>query len=879
MKKIKLFLLPLFLLCAFLFVACSGNSSNTSTQTGEKVDLKEFVKNLEFNDLSVDYDGKEHALTFDKSLPDGYTFKIVPDRKFTEPGQYDYDLEVTFNNEKAVKTATLTINKITPKYTGEKEFDIYLNNLDSYPTYTFDHEGIELVDEPEFGKAGDYKVKISTKVTNRYKAIEPVEITYHVHNGIYNLELESETIVVNDTNPTASLAFKDLTNLPEGYKVEYVNNNQTERGKYKVTGKVLDNNNNLVETYKAVLNVDIEENPAFNLYVDEFFVNEIVADDQFAINLFFVHPENYGVSHGDPEFYSYTSINEYTSEEYNYDKETVKEMREKLESFDKDSLSFGQLNTYDSIEAIVRNYEELFSNVENLKMRQTYVDQYGGYCADLPTQVEGYTFRNLQDIDDCLVMLESVYDAFDSYYTFIVDREANGYGLSESTLKNFYDYLDGVVKVYDDYNEYLVNPSKFNEEKTPYYLNNVIEDKLTDAQIALGFSNEILDDYKLKFSNVLATTDENPKSLYRAHKDLSTKVKEYINVAKSEGHYLNSSSYTGQYLGAYEGGKDLYFSMLKNKLGLSDDVTPEAYVAELDEYMRVYNALYRKYKNLANTPKAKAINAKYEYVEYDDIDDLIDFLKEFAKTIVPDLESTPEIGVTWMDPTITANTTTVAYYLKSALDARDAEYIHLNERALKNDNLDTIRTLAHEGYPGHLYAYVFSKEQEGLSNLVRMNTNTGHGEGWAKYVENALCEYFIKQHDDLEEWQAAMRSTEYWDLLVFCIYARADFGINYEGWDVARTKQFMEAHSLNSDKVQGFFDTLNEGPTQYAPYGYGFAVFDSLHTLAKEELGVFYDEVEFNTVLLQNGWIGLSKLKDNVAEYLNLKKFTCGLAA
>ena len=85
------------------------------------------------------------------------------------------------------------------------------------------------------------------------------------------------------------------------------------------------------------------------------------------------------------------------------------------------------------------------------------------------------------------------------------------------------------------------------------------------------------------------------------------------------------------------------------------------------------------------------------------------FLKEFAKGFVPDLETNPSIDFAWMDDTVTENTTTVAYYMKSPLDTFDKEYIHLNGRALGSDKLDTMVTIAHEGYPGHLYAYVFAE--------------------------------------------------------------------------------------------------------------------------------------------------------------------------
>ena len=126
----------------------------------------------------------------------------------------------------------------------------------------------------------------------------------------------------------------------------------------------------------------------------------------------------------------------------------------------------------------------------------------------------------------------------------------------------------------------------------------------------------------------------------------------------------------------------------------------------------------------------------------------VEFLKEFAKTIVPDLQSNPNIVVKEMDIASAKVSNAVAYYMKSALDNTGSEYITLNPVKTKvSSQNDVLGTLAHEGYPGHLYAYIYSKELE-LSNLATVMTNTGHAEGWATYVEFQLYEYAKTKNSD-----------------------------------------------------------------------------------------------------------------------------------
>ena len=232
-----------------------------------------------------------------------------------------------------------------------------------------------------------------------------------------------------------------------------------------------------------------------------------------------------------------------------------------------------------------------------------------------------------------------------------------------------------------------------------------------------------------------------------------------------------------------------------------------------------------------------------------------------------------------MDPTTTANTNTVAYYMKSPLDSYSNEYIHLNGRSLGENNYETITSIAHEGYPGHLYAYVNSKENPNLSNLVRVATYTGHGEGWAKYVEYRIHEFMYDKNKDGEhakDYEALMQYAQTWEPYIFMIYTRCDFGINYQGWKVADVAKFMKEYSLNSSMAQDLFDTLNESAGQYPPYGYGQVLFIEFHEEAKELLGAAYNEKELNKVILNQGWCSLDSLRAYVAEYLEQQSFLLG---
>jgi hypothetical protein len=257
-------------------------------------------------------------------------------------------------------------------------------------------------------------------------------------------------------------------------------------------------------------------------------------------------------------------------------------------------------------------------------------------------------------------------------------------------------------------------------------------------------------------------------------------------------------------------------------------------------------------------------------------------LYALSDEVVYELESKPEIGVTWMDPTTTVNTNTVAYYMKSPLDSFSNEYIHLNGRALSENNFETLASIAHEGYPGHLYAFVNVKENKNLSNFVRIATFTGHGEGWTKYIEARFNTYLADIHKDDDhaaDYKAFELYNNAWAAFVYLFYTRVDFGVNYEGGDGAAIVKFAKSQGLNISDGDDLFNTLNESAAQYPAYGYGQAMFLDIHERTANLLGAAYNEKELNQVILNQGWCSLDSLSTYVNEYLDQQAFLLGLEA
>ena len=255
-------------------------------------------------------------------------------------------------------------------------------------------------------------------------------------------------------------------------------------------------------------------------------------------------------------------------------------------------------------------------------------------------------------------------------------------------------------------------------------------------------------------------------------------------------------------------------------------------------------------------------------------EEMMEYLKEFAPTIVPNLKSNPQILIKEMDVASAKVSNAVAYYMKSPLDNTGTEDITLNPIKLGGAN-DVLSTLAHEGYPGHLYAYVNSKEigQHYVSTIM---TSTAHAEGWATYVQLKLYEYAKANTTKY----ALIDTIDYLyanELLGFLLETRLDFGIHYEGWDVKAVSAYLSKNGYNGGAAQGIYDLLIEVPSQYAAYGYGKIVFLKLHEEAQAILSGYYDEVEFNAMLHSRGWTDLGELENTYKEYMKAECHKWGI--
>ena len=201
-----------------------------------------------------------------------------------------------------------------------------------------------------------------------------------------------------------------------------------------------------------------------------------------------------------------------------------------------------------------------------------------------------------------------------------------------------------------------------------------------------------------------------------------------------------------------------------------------------------------------------------------------------------------------------------AMYLVPPLDNYTDNNIYINGKDA--DTLSTIyTTVAHEGYPGHLYQCVYFRNQNPAPIRVLMDF-AGYDEGWATYVE--MYSYHLAGIDD-----NIASFLEANNIIVLCMYARADIGIHYEGWKRDETVNYI-LNFINDEAVaELIYNTLLEEPAIYLPYAIGFLEFKELQVKAQVKLGKDFNAKEFHQFLLDIGPAQFNIIDKYLEQWIN----------
>lgn len=186
-----------------------------------------------------------------------------------------------------------------------------------------------------------------------------------------------------------------------------------------------------------------------------------------------------------------------------------------------------------------------------------------------------------------------------------------------------------------------------------------------------------------------------------------------------------------------------------------------------------------------------------------------------------------------------------AFYMIPAIDAYNENVIYVNEAQIGN-TMALFTTLAHEGYPGHLYQTVYfaNTNPDPIRTILNFG---GYVEGWATYAE--MCSYYLAP---LTKDQATLLQKN--SSILLGLYTLADIGIHYDGWSRDDAVVFYKRYGIGDEEtVNRIYDLILGSPGNYLKYYVGYVEFLELKKDWLKEYGSKASQKEFHKAVLDVG--------------------------
>lgn len=545
--------------------------------------------------------------------------------------------------------------------------------------------------------------------------------------------------------------------------------------------------------------------PSFSDFTTELFLNEITTDT-ISLHYTLSYPENYGITEIPISFGSIFSDTEGADEADETDYNAA--VREQLLSYPYTELTEEEQLTYDTLLRTLDLSTQLESCSPYLS---ELLGPTTGYQAQLPLLLAEYRFNTKEDIETYLALLPCLYDYFEEIADFEREKSAAGFFMNDDTA-----------------NEIIRQCRDFAAETDDNFLISTFEERV-DSFSELSVAEKTA--YKLENRSAIF------QSVLPAYDMLANALTELLGTG------------TNRYgLCYYDTGKDYYALSVRQATG-SDRTIPELRTM-------LENALKKAYSSILQV----VYHQPAVYKEFNSFT----FPETDPEKILPMLMSACENDFPVVDcqgytikyvPASLQEYVSPAMYLTPPLDDYAGNSIYINPNPAYD--LDSIfPTIAHEGYPGHMYQSV-SALALNMNPLRSILEPTGYSEGWATYVENYSYAYTGCSEDLIP----FLRENAFSSL---CLYALSDIYIHYDGYTPEKLNTFFRLYGFDEEIAGLVYATILEEPVAYLPYAVGYLEFLQLRELAAELWQADYSDYRFHSFLMETGALPFSLLEQRL---------------
>ena len=491
-------------------------------------------------------------------------------------------------------------------------------------------------------------------------------------------------------------------------------------------------------------------------------------------------------------------------------KASVRNVLSSLQEFDPDTLSSENALTFKILDTYLKNA----STGTDYLLYQEPLGPVSGIHTQLPVLLSEYSFYDTQDVETYLALLKETPSYFDSVIRFEQKKAASGLFMPDYQADSVLDTCQSFIDMGKE--NYLV--STFNERIASLDL---LPENKKDS-----FQKE----------NMKLVIEE----IYPAYQNLITAIKS-----------LKGKGMNEQGLSHFPYGKKYYEYLVRQTTGCNESISRLRLMTRaqiLEDLSAMQKILF----------PADAALTQASVLEQTSPDSMLDDLRSkitdtFPK--IPDVDFqvkyVPESMQDYLSP---------AFYMIPAIDNLTENVIYINNGQTAS-GLNLYTTLAHEGYPGHLYQTVYfsASEPDPIRSILDFG---GYVEGWATYAE--MMSYYLAPLPKTEASLLQKNSS-----VILGLYALADMGIHYDGWSVTDTVRFFSDYGINDpNAVQSVYKLIIGSPANYLKYYIGYLKFYELKKEMADALGNQFSQKEFHRAVLDVGPAPFEIVYDEVEKNL-----------
>ena len=491
-------------------------------------------------------------------------------------------------------------------------------------------------------------------------------------------------------------------------------------------------------------------------------------------------------------------------------KASVRNVLSSLQEFDSDTLSSENALTFKILDTYLKNA----STGTDYLLYQEPLGPVSGIHTQLPVLLSEYSFYDTQDVETYLALLKETPSYFDSVIRFEQKKAASGLFMPDYQADSVLDTCQSFIDMGKE--NYLV--STFNERIASLDL---LPENKKDS-----FQKE----------NMKLVTEE----IYPAYQNLITAIKS-----------LKGKGMNEQGLSHFPYGKKYYEYLVRQTTGCNESISRLRLMTRaqiLEDLSAMQKVLF----------PADAALTQASVLEQTSPDSMLDDLRSKITDTFPEIPDVdfqvkyvPESMQDYLSP---------AFYMIPAIDNLTENVIYINNGQTAS-GLNLYTTLAHEGYPGHLYQTVYfsASEPDPIRSILDFG---GYVEGWATYAE--MMSYYLAPLPKTEASLLQKNSS-----VILGLYALADMGIHYDGWSVTDTVRFFSDYGINDpNAVQSVYKLIIGSPANYLKYYIGYLKFYELKKEMADALGNQFSQKEFHRAVLDVGPAPFEIVYDEVEKNL-----------